>query len=524
MAHSARSPLSAALPVGLAGLVLGATAGYLLAPDRGAAGLDPGDDPGPDRGRNEVAEAHASPATLAAAPQAPDADVAERASDEAAASRDERQAVVPGTEPGADGTGGPLPDGPLLEELTELLRSSRIERELALANENGSERGASELLTEIYLRLEDPEAALSVVERTEGAPHEAWSRVAEALHGADMDGRASHAWVQALELLPAELSWDGHVSHYVMRLAQVDPGLAAYYAELRAAGHEPLEPNHELALAQLLAQAGRGEEALARAMSMLDRDVYSSQALEILVDQNPELAEAEILRRKGEGQDDDSLDRQHLKLLLANNRTEDAMALLEERAAAGEQSAELIVMALESLPASQVEARLDAWLEACSDRVDAHHGLGQYFARTDPQRAFGYYESGWEAALDDGHGWLRAIPDEVLQNDPSRAMDMLTAGAARAGDNDELWGDLGDHYWRLGEHQMAEDAWRRAAEIDPDDSEWSSNLEDIATGDTPVGSVRVAGHGFPQNVMSSPGMLQSLGYISAGNYVIDSSF
>lgn len=53
------------------------------------------------------------------------------------------------------------------------------------------------------------------------------------------------------------------------------------------------------------------------------------------------------------------------------------------------------------------------------------------------------------------------------------------------GDLDETLGDLGDLFWENGQRDRALAMWRRAQTLDPGDSEWSSNLANIAAGKDP---------------------------------------
>ena len=55
-------------------------------------------------------------------------------------------------------------------------------------------------------------------------------------------------------------------------------------------------------------------------------------------------------------------------------------------------------------------------------------------------------------------------------------VDLLTEALETHSDNDEVHGDLGDAYVDLGQTQQALEAYRRAAELDPDDGEWKSKL------------------------------------------------
>lgn len=56
-------------------------------------------------------------------------------------------------------------------------------------------------------------------------------------------------------------------------------------------------------------------------------------------------------------------------------------------------------------------------------------------------------------------------------------VDVLMTQLEQHSTNDELLGDLGDAYVNAGNLEKAEEYYRRASELDPDDQEWSSKLK-----------------------------------------------
>jgi|GEM_PF-5208766 len=60
-------------------------------------------------------------------------------------------------------------------------------------------------------------------------------------------------------------------------------------------------------------------------------------------------------------------------------------------------------------------------------------------------------------------GWFVEIERRVLENP----------------ENDELWGDLGDHYSEIGDTDAALNAYRHAMLLDPQDGEWHSKISTI---------------------------------------------
>jgi len=61
-----------------------------------------------------------------------------------------------------------------------------------------------------------------------------------------------------------------------------------------------------------------------------------------------------------------------------------------------------------------------------------------------------------------------------------RTMFDVQRETAADSEDDEVWGDLGDSLVLMGEYTEALDAYRKALEIDPTDSEWLEKLELIA--------------------------------------------
>ena len=62
--------------------------------------------------------------------------------------------------------------------------------------------------------------------------------------------------------------------------------------------------------------------------------------------------------------------------------------------------------------------------------------------------------------------------------------------AARERDYDELWGDVADAYWEEGRHMEAQTAWERARDLDPDDGEWIGKLRAIGEDNDPLGNIQ----------------------------------
>ncbi len=477
------------LPALAGGLALGAAGGYLLAPSTLQASAPVVEDRAPARpgfapGGDQAASL---PPAQAAGPES-NAQAHAAAGDEQTGAQEAGSAGRRVAEHQGDAEELAQAGGPWMTELRDLLRSGRLEGKLAsLQDGEDLERGAQLSILELHLRLSDPIAALDILERGSGLGHDHWAKVGGALLGSGETQLASRAYSEAIDQLPPETAWSSPLTHYIEQLAEADPAAALARAERFAQGETT--PNQDLTLAQLLSKAGQGAAARERALGLIGQGELLLPAIAILAEQDPEAAEAEIRERLEAGEQSTGLDRQLLEIMLDHGRQEEAIELLEDRVASGLGDSELLLQALRGMPAGIVEEHLEGWIESSPDQSGMNFAVAGHFAGTDPGRALDYYASSFEAQFAQGSGYLRAIPDSVLLHDPGRAMSILSSGAARAGRNDEIWGDLGDHYWRLGEKQLAEQAWRQAAEIDPQDGEWSGNLQALTLDQPPVGSV-----------------------------------
>ena len=145
----------------------------------------------------------------------------------------------------------------------------------------------------------------------------------------------------------------------------------------------------------------------------------------------------------------------------------------------------MILAAVRSLPPEQVEARLAAWIANAREPLQVRQQLGSLaMERGDVPLACEHFLASWEHA--DQGGWLPHLPDEVLNHDQARVRTALDRATGRAGRNDEVWGDIADHFWRLGDKDRAFHAWTMAREIDPSDGEWSGKLQNFSSGIDPL--------------------------------------
>lgn len=111
--------------------------------------------------------------------------------------------------------------------------------------------------------------------------------------------------------------------------------------------------------------------------------------------------------------------------------------------------------------------------QARPDDPDAWVALGDALAEAArPLQAQQAYNQA--VSLDPDHAIARERADQV-QGGASR----LERRAMRNPMDDEIWGDLGDHYALLGRDEDAKRAYQRAYRLDPEDSEWQGALRGL---------------------------------------------
>ncbi len=297
--------------------------------------------------------------------------------------------------------------------------------------------------------------------------------VGQALAAKGDVGLASELLLEAVRSSSIESAWADV-------LVQVDPigGLHAFEDALAAdpALAAMLEPR----IVQVLAAAGRREEALRRLDALLEAEWVDPALWDQLVQLDPEGAEERL--RAVAGDDPYGHARTRLAHLLASSgRTEEAVELLRDLLADEATSRE----ALEQIGALAPEEGLSLLRE----RLAAAPGEAATWSLYGAQLAeLGRSEEATDA-------WLRAFelnPDDgswtwqLLEHAPERAWPLLEE-RARVTRDDELWGDLADSYWRAGRYGEARAAWKTARRIDPDDGEWTGKLHDVAAGTDPLG-------------------------------------
>ncbi|MHC4376725.1 MAG: tetratricopeptide repeat protein [Planctomycetota bacterium] len=393
-----------------------------------------------------------------------------------------REAVLPT----ADELAGLAESDPeLFQELQAFLRSGNLEGLLA-----DNPIGARQFLLSLYLQTGNPLDALDLVQRSEDLPSGSWIQVADALQGQYPD-KAAFAIEQGIRAqIEHGFSWDWPFPDWFQRLATMDAGRALAILEEHRATLDPIPPAVQQLWAQVLGEGGRREEARGTLMDLLQDPNQASQALRQLAELDPQAAEAELRSRLANNENPGDLRQQLMSLLIGQGRTEEALELLEGAldAGGGDINA-LLGKALGELPPEVVAEHLEDWMSrANSNDQGLWNTVAQHLLNAgDLAGATEHFMEGWERSANASGNWLSSLPEELLEHDPGAVLQTLDRLRDVAGTRDELWGDIADHYWRLGQTELARDAWARASEIDPGDGEWTGKLSKYDQGINPVG-------------------------------------
>jgi tetratricopeptide (TPR) repeat protein len=386
----------------------------------------------------------------------------------------------------ADATTAPAVDvaalaaaNPLVGELTALLADPAL-----LALVGASEEATADFLMHLYLGLGDLDAALSLAQRTDPTAG-GWSQLAQALDGAGRAKDAANAYAAALEAA-GRFAWEEPLASWATRLAELDPARGLALLEERSGESGAGDPSAmRLALARSLARTGRTDEAREALLALVAENREVSSSLAALAEFDATLAESELRRVLGAGGHAE-LHVQLVELLTSQGRSTDALAALDVALAQpSEQSYALIAAALSNMSELVDDTRLAAWIASNDNQSGLFQQVGEHFANAgNVERALPWLQDGWEEQLAKD-GYLFQLPEALLTQNPTLVRGMVDAAATKAGDRDEIWGDIADHYWRLGDAAAAENAYRRANQLDPGDGEWTGKLTALAEGKPP---------------------------------------
>ncbi|QDU67173.1 tetratricopeptide repeat protein [Engelhardtia mirabilis] len=488
MSNGAKQSTLVAAVAGVVGLALGWIGNAALGSDVAVASEESGD---------SVTRAAAAPGSHADEAPGADSDLV------AAQSAARPQAPVPNARtavaPSADGSPVSIPtggdeEGALYDKLTALLTSGRLEAYFA-----ESDASAKSFLFTQYLNMGDLDAAHEVLEAFGGLSGE-WNRLAAKFQGSGRTAEAVAAWTRSFDILMGDGNGDQPNSRWqrreipgiIQNIAGIDPAAAAVLAEQFFSGEEV---GDGLQLARHLITAGREAEARALLAPMLEHPIDRVEALRVLADLDPDAAEA-ILADAWANEADPVLGAQLASLLIQEGRPEEAIEMVDELLATDAPGVHgMLQQVIEGLPIEQVALRMDDWIdranlsladdssiELLSSAIDLYTEAGR------PERAAGLHVRLLDA-IGEGNaqmGWLPQLDRETALANAGILEPALHNAERGARSNDEVWGDLADHYWMIGRQEDARRCWERARAIDPGDGEWSGKLRAIHDGTDPL--------------------------------------
>lgn len=285
-------------------------------------------------------------------------------------------------------------------------------------------------------------------------------------------GGATAAWERALGLNPGD-------QQSALRLAELDPSLALSTLQSALAEQEaPGETSTRMRLAEVLEVSGRDDEARAILDQLYSEGNFDWSTWDLMAKLDPEAAE-ERLREQIAATGDSDLTERLAGVLAANGNEVEAVstlvALLEQEPGRSSARSQLL-----ELDPDQGFAYLKTAAPLNPDDSSLWTELGdQYLQRNDSASAV----DAWLTAFRNSPGdtmWANRLQEHAPEQLISE-YEAATAGST----NDELWGDMADTYWRTGRFDDALFAWKKANEIDPGDSEWTSKIASVENNTDP---------------------------------------
>ena len=300
---------------------------------------------------------------------------------------------------------------------------------------------------------------------------------------------STQAWLYAALDRPAAdrvaLELDPGHREVMQRLLRRDPAEAVLLIEA-ATEREGFVPTRgsRLNLAQAYASVERIEESAALLTELLDEAPKDGEAMELLLERDPQAAEERLWNLAEDGAGPWTLTL--ARLLAGEQRTREMVAVLSDGLDKSPGDLEL-VRSLESVapglahdhllsghPALEVDAELAsefeslAWLhELSGDRARQIEAWQQATLRS-PLNDTG--------TLSWPDGFEEEAPGRLIQ-----AFEMRWTADSSL----DFLGQLGTVYWRNGYELEAKSLWRSALESYPEEEAWQENLDAVEAGDSP---------------------------------------
>jgi len=255
--------------------------------------------------------------------------------------------------------------------------------------------------------------------------------------------------------------------------------MAAELARLLADFPDGLEPSVELwlALSTLHAQAGHTEDVARCVEAALALDPESEEAQEALAGLPPETRRPLLEKLVVQQPTNDELIGDLADTAVELGDTSSAITRYLQAMELDPRDSEWAgkIAKLDPVRGASLLERAAA---AQPERADIQANLAQaYFAQGRDGAALASFERALALNPEDDE-----IAGRLVKMDPGRAVPFLERALATTPDRDELWGDLAEGYAALDRTADAVRAFRRARELDPQDDEWSQRLLQLDPG------------------------------------------
>jgi tetratricopeptide (TPR) repeat protein len=357
----------------------------------------------------------------------------------------------------------------LLAEIDEMLRTGILRERCA-----GPDGALVYFLLDTWIETGHPERALELLTRfdliAEAGGYGSYLGGLLAARG-DRD-LAIQAYTVGLRSDPSD--WDS-----ILQLAKLDPAAALRIrAEL---GGEPREDGDFRSQRALLLLADGPRDAAPAALgALLEAGSLAEPVWAELVEREPALAE-KFLRTRMSAVSEDERSQVWMQLVAAlrnQGRSEDARTELGAMRELWPEAPDVLAALADLDPGGAL-----AFLQRQTAQSPSPTGWALYAERLlaagRTEEAIAAYYQAHELGPQQGY------QGQLLELDPARFAPRLTEQAQASGD-DELFGDIGDAYWRSGDHGRALDHWRRALALDPGDGEWVGKVRAVEQGRDPL--------------------------------------
>ena len=382
-------------------------------------------------------------------------------------------------------------------ELDRLLASGRIQA-LLVEDESALQR----FLFKQYLELGDHEAAWELLENSDASTSQ-WSRLASALNEAGDGAGAIEAWRRGVRLrvdrspMTEGLDWQERraIEECLNGMRGVDPQAAMALLEELDGVSTMLLGLSDYDRVKFLLSAGREAEAFAIYDTAMQSEFNWDQGIEMILEADSAMAENYLRRFMELNGSDPRLQAALAQTLLEQDRTDEALELIDAALDSGEvASLGRLQYLMHRLPSEAIAERVDGWVDSLGGLSLSDSGSSMLSSAMQFYTEAGRPEEALDVQLmildgiasgESAGGWLPQLSDELAQQYAGQIAPSVQAAEQQAGNDDELWGDLGDMYWKMGYSHDAQRCWEQANQIDPGDSEWTGNLHALANGQSP---------------------------------------